>query len=127
MRMSLDISISESRKFLICTVHVPVTTEIAKQIALETDRFAVSSGIRNRLIDVRNVQNVESVIRNYDLAYKDFGEMKIDRTARAAVLTALDDSSHDFAILALQNAGYNARRFTDEQAAIDWLEEHVSD
>jgi hypothetical protein len=121
--MNIETTIAPSRKYLVCRVLVPVTAEVARQIAVETEKLSEESGIQSRLIDVRNFRNISSVSGNYDLAYKDLDELQVARCSRAAVLVSSDDSSHDFAMTAIRNAGFNVRKFNDQAAAIAWLEE----
>jgi hypothetical protein len=121
--MAIESSIAESRKYILMRVTEPVTAEVARQIAVEGQAFADEVGIQPRLIDARGSRNVATVADNYDLAYKGLEELQIERATKAAVLVSPDDASHDFALIAIRNSGFNARLFTDEAAAIAWLEE----
>jgi hypothetical protein len=121
--MTIEVSVAESREYLVCRVTEPITPEVARQIAVDVEHLAKQTGIQSRLIDVRGSRNVSSVANNYDLAYKDLDELQIERSSKAAVIVDADDTSHDFAIIAIQNAGFYARKFTDEAEAIAWLEE----
>ena len=121
--MNIETTIAPSRKYLVCRVLVPITAEVARQIAVETEKLSEESGINARLIDVRNSPNISSVSGNYDLAYRDLDELQVARDSRVAVLVSPDDSSHDFALIAIRNAGFNVHKFTDQAVAIVWLEE----
>ena len=121
--MNFETTIAPSRKYLVCRVFVPITAEVARQIVVETEKLAQESGIKSRLIDVRNIRNISSVSGNYDLAYKDLDKLHMARDSRVAVLVSPDDSSHDFALPAGRNAGFNVHKFTDRAVAIVWLEE----
>ncbi len=121
--MGTEFSVHHSRKFIVCRVTEEITAPVARQVALGIEQFSEKTGIKPRLVDVREAMNTSSISGNYDLAYKDLEELQFDRANKAAVLVGADDSSHDFAITAVKNAGFNVRQFTDEAAAIAWLEE----
>lgn len=118
----VEITASESGKYVHCRVLVPITTEIARQMPQEIQQFCDQVGIQSRLVDVREVRNVSSVSKNYDLGYGDLEGLGVTRAPKAAILTTAGDDSHDFAVLVIQNSGFNARKFTDEAGAITWLE-----
>ncbi|MDZ4658365.1 MAG: hypothetical protein SH868_12375 [Bythopirellula sp.] len=121
--MGIELLIHGSGKFIVCRVTDEMTAHMARQVAVAVEQFSAQTGIKARLIDVREVRNTSSVSKNYDLAYKDLEELRVVRANKAAVLVSPDDSSHDFAMTAVKNAGFNVRKFTDEAAAIAWLEE----
>jgi hypothetical protein len=119
----IEITVSNSGKYLICRVLVPITAEVARRMALEVQQFSEQTGIESRLVDVRGVRNVSSVSKNYDFGYGDLDEQGVARAAKGAVLVSPGDDSHDFALLVIRNSGFNARKFTDEAVAIAWLED----
>ena len=123
MSQIVEITVSNSGKYLNCRVLVPITAEIARQMAQEIQQFSDQIGIESRLVDVRGVRNVSSVSKNYDFGYGELEEQGVARAPKGAVLIAAGDDSHDFAVVVIQNAGFNARKFTDEAAAIAWLED----
>jgi hypothetical protein len=110
----IEITVSNSGKYLICRVLVPITAEVARQMALEVQQFSEQIGIAARLVDVRGVRNVSSVSKNYDFGYGDLDEQGVARAAKGAVLVSPGDD---------RNSGFNARKFTDEAAAVAWLED----
>jgi hypothetical protein len=123
MSQIFEISASKSGKYVYCRVLVPITAEIARQMALEVQQFGDQLGIKSRLIDVRGVRNVSSVSKNYDFGYDVLEEQGVARAAKGAVLVSPGDDSHDFALLVIRNSGFNSRTFTDEAAAVAWLED----
>jgi hypothetical protein len=123
--MDFEVSVSESGKYLFCRVHVPITIEVAHNMALALNRLADETGIDDRLIDVRGLTNMMSVITNYDLAYKDMDELKIARSTKVASLVDRGDSSQEFVHNAIRNAGFNLRVFYDKASAIEWLEKQA--
>jgi hypothetical protein len=119
----VEMSIAESGGYVYCRVEGAITAEIARQISGEIQQFSDEAGILSRLIDVRSARNVMSVSNNYDLGYRDLEEQGVARAPKAAILVTVGDDSHDFAVVVIQNAGFNARKFTDEAAAAAWLED----
>ena len=121
--MEFETSVADSRKYLVCRVTSPITLDVAHRMAKAMNDLANETGIDGRLIDVRAATNVMSVINNYDLAYKDLDDFKIDRSVKVASLCNPDDSSQEFVHNAIRNAGFNLRVFTEEAPAVAWLEE----
>lgn len=121
--MAIEISLAESGKYQLVRVTEPITPELSHELARQTEAFAMKTGVQARFFDVRGTINVSAVSSIYDLAYKDLDELGIERATKAAILVSPEDTSHDFAELVLRNAGFNARKFIDEAAAIAWLEE----
>lgn len=104
---------------------MPLSRELAQQITKDTLKVFDAADPRPKgfLFDFRKAPNLESASQVYAFAYHDAQTLKVDRVARAAILVAPDDKSHDFSETVLRNAGYPASIFTDEDAAIRWLEE----
>ncbi len=120
--MDIELFIAETGKYLVCRVAGEITTEGSRQLVEQIEKFALETGAKTRLVDVRNARNIASISGNYDLAYKDLEKLAA-RATKAAVLVSPDDSSHDFVMNAIRNSGFNCRKFIDEVAAIAWLEE----
>ena len=121
--MKFEIALADSRKYVICTVHEPVTTDFALEFGKAASQFARQHGLVRQLYDCRKVRNVDSVFHNYDFAYRDMVNLELEHNNRAAILVEATDRSHDFVQTVLRNAGYNVKVFVDEQQAIEWLEE----
>ena len=119
--MSFKVTLSEDGTYVICKITGPLTAEIARESMIELDRMCRAHNIKRVLNDVREVSNVLNVTRNYEFAYKDMVELGIQRDVFGAILTAPEDSSHDFVETVARNAGYNVRVFRDENAAVNWL------
>jgi hypothetical protein len=121
--MKYSLSIADSKRYIVCRVHTSIDSSLALELARGVEQFSQETRIRSRLIDVRGMRNLESVGANYDLAFDKLQNIGLDLHAQAAILTDVDDNSHDFAETVLRNAGINVRKFTDEAAAIRWLTE----
>jgi hypothetical protein len=121
--MDFEVYLSQSKKFILCRPFVPITEELTRRMAAEVEKLSTETGVSDRLIDVRNIINVMSVSTNYDIAYEGLEDMRIDRSTKVASLQSPGETSHDFVCNAIRNSGFNLRVFTDEAAAIAWLEE----
>jgi hypothetical protein len=121
--MDFEVYLADSNKYIVCRGRVPVTIEITRAMSEKIAEISAATDVRNRLIDLRDAPNSMSVTTNYDLAYKEMDEMQIERSTKVAVLYSPGDTSHDFVCTAIRNSGFNLRTFTDEAAAIVWLEE----
>lgn len=105
-------------------VHVlaPVTRDLADEFTLRADEEVVRLGADGVLVDVRGVQNISTVHDNVEYSAWDLKEMvKAQSKIKRAVLTDVDDDTHDLPILAMREMGFNAEKFTGEQDAIAWL------
>jgi len=121
--MSYKITVSKNGMHIRVRVDEAMTRVLAVEIAGKLAALSAERGIKNFLYDVRNAPNIESIVDNYTFAQEDMAEMGLDRGANAAILTREGDTSHDFVETAMRNAGYDTRLFTNERAAIAWLEQ----
>lgn len=121
--MSYTISISDSRKFLRVHVEGDVSAAAAREWSAELREASRAQGIQRLLVDVRSSRNVSTVLQNYQYAYRSSSDLELPKNVRSAILTSPDDRSHDMVETFMRNAGYNVRIFTDESAAIAWLED----
>ena len=99
----------------------PLTRELIGDYSLAAHTLCRSEGCNGYLFDLRGIENACNPVDNYDFVYRDMEEMKLLHSIKSAVLVDETDESHSFPELLLQNAGYNIRFFSDEQAAIEWL------
>jgi hypothetical protein len=82
--------------------------------------------IKRFLFDVRMARNACSILENYHYAYNDPDNLHLLKDIRSAILVSKGDQSHDFVETTLRNAGINVKIFTDESAAVKFLEEGVN-
>jgi hypothetical protein len=120
--VSYEISIAENGKYVRVKVTAAITTELARQFSIDASSYGAKNDLKRYLFDVREARNVASTLLNYQYAHKEMADMKLDKTARSAILVSPADKSHDFIETLSRNAGYNVRLFTDEAAAIAWLD-----
>jgi hypothetical protein len=121
--MDIEVYLSESQEYVVCRALAPITEEMTVRMTDEIAKIAERTGVKNRLIDVRDMRNTMPVTVNYDLAYENMEAMQIDRSTKIASLQSPGDTSHEFVCNAIRNSGFNLRIFTDEAEAIAWLEE----
>ena len=119
--MSYNITISENRNYIICRVTGTMTVRTAKEFAKKMDSLSRAKNIKRFLIDAREAPNISTTYQNYKFAYKDMNDLNLQRDVRSAILADPADFSHDFPIMAQQNAWFNVRIFHDEDAALAWL------
>jgi len=121
--MNFRVFLSENRKYIICRVYDPMTTDTAVAFSREMDRLSREHGIKRFLTDVRAAPNTSSVMENYSFTQIEMSELGLQKDVRSAILASQSDRSHDFVEFASRNAGFNVRLFDDETAAIAWLEQ----
>ncbi|KAB2922569.1 MAG: hypothetical protein F9K22_11335 [Bacteroidetes bacterium] len=119
--MQYSLSVSGDRRFVITTVHVNMTRELAKTIVADSQSLGRAHGLRCYLQDLTGSRNEESVFQAYSFAHEDMSLSHVDRGAVVAVLVQPEDHSHDFVELVCRNAGLNMRLFRDRESAERYL------
>lgn len=120
--MEYTISLSKSGDYIIIKSYLPLTTEIGRRFGIEATRLSNEKNLKKFLFDFRGAPNVQSVSKNIAFAKKELDGFGFPRTACSAILVSPNDKSHDFIVKVFNNAGFNVKLFTDESAAIHWLE-----
>ncbi len=121
MKMNYRIFASESGKFYTTEVHGDITSENCKEYIIASRDFGMEHEINCCLLDVRDAINKSSVIQNYNFGYKDELVNSADRARKLAILVNEGDTSHNFVITVLKNAGFNICTFTSYDEAAAWL------
>lgn len=119
--MKYTVSLSSDKKYVIVFVVGPMTTELALIVGKEANALATEFNIFAYLYDLRKSRNVQSSLRNYEFGYKEMESAGLNKLGQIALLTDLEDQSHDFIETILKNNGYNVRIFKNEEEAIAWL------
>lgn len=120
--MEYQITLSEDRKYIVITVRGDINRHSAIQINREAHAMGRKIGVNRYLMDVRESRNTDSVIDQYEFAYRDMQcSTEVDRFARVAMLVSSEDHSHDFIATVCVNSGLNVAQFTDLQQAIRFL------
>jgi len=120
--MEYEITISKTRSYIAIIFYSPMTTDVAFCSGPELVRLAIESNINRFLFDLRQAPNVQSTADNYFFANRDIEDFSFPRASMSAFLVREDDTSHEFITLAFLNAGYIVKLFTEEAAAVAWLE-----
>lgn len=124
--MDYEVRLADNGRYVLVTVFVPMTSAMGVRVGSDAARLGAERQVDRFLFDLRGSTNVQSVVDNYEFAHKEIGVFGYPRTSRSAFLVRPDDKSHDFINTAFYNAGYVTQLFTDEAAAIAWLETDTS-
>lgn len=119
--MDYQISIIENVGYVLIEVFQPMTSELGRRCGAQAAQIGEEKKILNFLFDVRKAPNIQSVVHNYDFAYKEMSDFSFPKASRSAFLVNPGDNSHDFIETAFLNAGYTVKSFTEEEPAISWL------
>jgi hypothetical protein len=117
-----QVSLSSSKRHILIKVLVPMTSAIGVRCGTEAIRLGAEKKVNGYLFDLRDSPNVQTVVENYEFAHREIADFGFPRNARSAFLVRPGDRSHDFINTAFFNAGYVTQLFTDEAAAVSWLE-----
>lgn len=124
--MDFEVSLAGSGRYVLIKVLVPMTSATGVRCGNDAVRLGLEKKVDSYLFDLRKSINVQSVVDNYEFAHKEIADFGFPKSSRSAFLVRPDDKSHDFINTAFYNAGYVTRLFTDEAAAIAWLEEETA-
>lgn len=120
--MAHDISLSANKRFIILKVTGEIDRNYALEINKEVHRLGKSLGINRYLVDLTEAVNTDSMIDQYDFAYKDMQQSEeLDKLAIVATLVSPHDHSHDFIETVARNSGLNVTLFRDREQAIAFL------
>ncbi|MBN2738399.1 MAG: hypothetical protein JXR70_15560 [Spirochaetales bacterium] len=123
--MNYTISISDDKKYIILKNTGKITSENVKQRIIEAHQVGEKYNLHCYLMDLVEANNTDTIVNNYDFAYKDMKENKgINMFACVAFLVAENDHSHDFIETVLINAGYDIKLFRSKEKAIQYLLEN---
>jgi len=121
--MNYDISVSDRKAYIHVRVNEPVTLQVLKGFMHETAEKANEYGIDNFLFDLRQAPNRTSAFTHYEFAYNQSKQLGYKPRSKHVLLIGLEDMvDYGFVETFLINAGYQGKIFTDESAAIEWLE-----
>ena len=123
MDMNYEISVSDRKTYMHVRVNEPVTLQVLKAFMHETAEKANEYGIDNFLFDLRQAPNRTSAFAHYEFAYNQFKRLGYKLHSKHVLLISLEDmADYYFVETFLINAGFQSKIFTDESAAIEWLE-----
>ncbi|RPI72832.1 MAG: hypothetical protein EHM47_07395 [Ignavibacteriales bacterium] len=120
--VTYNISISENSTYIILEITGDITRQNAMQKNVKVHKFGREHGIKKYLVDLTNSRNKDTIINNYQFAYKDIQNTPdFDKTAIVAFVVAPEDNSHDFIETVARNNGLNITIFRDKGKAIEFL------
>ncbi len=115
-------TVSPDGKYIIQKIIGEIDARIANALNQDLVEMDRRHNINRYLTDLTECRNVDSLVDNYNYAYRDLpSDPLIDRSARVALLVAPADHSHDFIETACRNAGFDVTLFRDRDEAIRHL------
>ena len=121
--MGYDISVSARNIYVHTRVNESITEELLGDFLHETAQTGIKYEVNSFLFDLRNARNLTSVSDHYQFASNKSKHMGFKLGSKHALVVSPEDKAfYRFMETVLINAGYGAKVFTDEQAAIEWLE-----
>jgi hypothetical protein len=124
-RMDYEVSLGGSGRYILVKVLVPMTTAVGVSCGSDAVSLGLEKKVDRFLFDLRNSPNVQAVVDNYEFARKEITKFGFPTSSRSAFLVRPDDKSHDFINTAFFNAGFVTKMFSEEAAAIAWLQQET--
>jgi hypothetical protein len=119
-----EISVAGSKTYLHIHVNEPVTEDVLEDFVRETAEKAMECRINNFFFDLRRAPNRTSWGNYYHFVHRRYSQLGFDISSKHALVVSPEDmNDYRFVETVLINAGYNGKMYTDELAAIAWLEE----
>jgi len=120
--MNSGISIRKRENYVHSEVRGALTIELLAELMTEITARAEDWRLTKHLIDMCEAQKQMGVSEDYDLAYKKAAGYGLKTGSRYAVLVKQAyKNEFVFVETVFQNAGYDVRIFTEEEAALAWI------
>ena len=121
--MVYDIAISDNHHYLHISVDGDLTPDLLDRVIWKKAKKAAESEIDKYLFDLRLAANRTDVTTHYTYVYDRAKELGFKHVSRHALLVdPKNRKDYYFVETILINAGYESKLFTDEAAALAWLE-----
>jgi hypothetical protein len=121
--MKYEISVSGRKTYLHIRVNEPVTEELLEEFIPEAAEKAREYRINNFLFDLRRAPSRTSWGTHYHFVNRRYRQLGFDPASKHALVVSPEDiKDYSFVETVLINAGYKGKMYTNELAAIDWLE-----
>ncbi len=121
--MNYNISVSVPKTYIRIQVNEPVTKESLQGFIGEAAEKSKECGIDNFLFDLRCASNQTGMIHHYEFVYDLSKQLGFKPLSKHALLVSQKGMlDYNFVETILINAGYKGKLFTDESAAIEWLD-----
>ena len=120
--MSYEITVDESRQFIIITTHGEFTNQKALEQSIAANELGKQLGIDMFLIDLTDAYYIGTPVQHYKHAYEELKEEPaINLGARVAAVVSLEDHTHDFFETVARNNGMDFTLFRNREDAIRHL------
>jgi hypothetical protein len=121
--MNYNLSVSNLKTYVHIRINEPVTVELLEDFIRATAEKAKETGINNFLFDLRLALNRTSLTDHYEFVYRRSRELGFKLASKHALVVNPEYiDNYSFVETVLINAGYQAKIFTNELAAIEWIE-----
>ncbi|MFO7584917.1 MAG: hypothetical protein R6W69_09315 [Anaerolineales bacterium] len=115
-------TVSSDGKYIIHKIVGEIDARIASELNHDLVEMGRRYNINRYLTDLTECRNVDSLVDNYNYAYRDLpADPVIDPSARVALLVSPEDHSHDFVEVTCRNAGFDVTLFRERDAAVRHL------
>lgn len=122
IKNSCTLEVSEDKKYILMKIIGEIDSADMFKYNLEAHALARSVCVRRFLLNLIEARNVNSVIDDYDFAYKNIGPSpEFLHGIRVALLVSPDDHSHDFINILFKNTGETIDLFVDQEEAVSFL------
>ena len=98
-----------------------ISLDLALRFTSAFTTLGESSNVSRCLIDVRGTKSIAGAMGEYDYAYKKAGPAGLTQKWRVALVKDTTDTTHDFLLTVMDNAGHTFKMFEDEGEAVAWL------
>ena len=118
---SYEVSLPEGASWVLVRVYRPVSFDVGRGMMKEAIGLAKRHGLSSFLHDVTGAPSILNATEQYQFAHFDLKDFGFDQNSKKAILVSEGDTTRDFMVTVLRNAGYNCRLFTSRAEAIRWL------
>jgi hypothetical protein len=123
MTYDYDIHVTHRKTHVHICINEPITPELFDYFFTEVVEKTNTCGMDKFLFDLRRAPNKTKLFKYYELIYIRLIQLRFDRRSRLALVVSPEDmDDYRSGETMLINAGYQGALFTDELAAIEWLE-----
>ena len=117
-----NITFCKERKSVFLQVSNAVTLQLAVSFTTDLSALVKKLNFSRIVIDIRNSKSISSASDKYSYAHEKAELCGLSQSWKIALIKEIDDSSPDFLETVMINAGYKFKIFTNQDAALSWLE-----
>lgn len=120
--MDYRVEVSPAGDYVILTMEGEITATNVEGMARSAIILADDVGTNRFLVDARLARNVDSPVANARFAHRIEYSWWPPKNSRTAIVTAIDDHTHDFVAEMCAETTAVVRMFTDMGEATRWIE-----